>query len=220
MAPYLSNPSGMDSSPFPEGGALYALGLIHVNHGEGIKQYLLERLRLTGSEVPASFQLIFTLHLPLTNLCCFDLQVVQHGACLALGLASLGTGDPEVYEELRSVLHSDSAVAGEAAGLAMGLLMVGSASERAQEMMDYARDTQHEKIIRYAICNTRPSTLRFPKTLKCLGEQGTCPGPCPHGLCSRRGSRAINSANDHESGPHLALWRHVCHWHGIQGHRK
>jgi hypothetical protein len=34
-----------------EGGALYALGLIHANHGEGIKQFLRDSLRSTTVEV-------------------------------------------------------------------------------------------------------------------------------------------------------------------------
>ena len=38
--------------------------------------------------------------------------------------------------------------AGEAAGISMGLLMVGTASEKASEMLTYAHETQHEKIIR------------------------------------------------------------------------
>lgn len=47
------------------------------------------------------------------------------------------------------MLFADSAVAGEAAGLAIGLVMLGSASERVlDELLRYARDTQHEKIIR------------------------------------------------------------------------
>jgi 26S proteasome regulatory subunit N2 len=47
------------------------------------------------------------------------------------------------------ILFSDSAVAGEAAGLAMGLVMLGTASKKAiDEMLQYAHDTQHEKIIR------------------------------------------------------------------------
>jgi 26S proteasome regulatory subunit N2 len=47
------------------------------------------------------------------------------------------------------VLYNDSAVAGEAAGLAMGLVMLGSGSGKAiEEMIQYAHDTQHEKIIR------------------------------------------------------------------------
>lgn len=125
MAPYLPSNGGTGGgSPYSEGGALYALGLIHANHGEGIKQFLLESLRNTSNEV------------------------IQHGACLGLGLAALGTADEEIYEDVKNVLYTDSAVAGEAAGIAMGLLMVGTASDKAAEMLAYAHDTQHEKIIR------------------------------------------------------------------------
>lgn len=46
---YLSQ--GEHRSSYSEGGALYALGLIHSNHGYGIKQFLLERLRSTTIEV-------------------------------------------------------------------------------------------------------------------------------------------------------------------------
>uniref|UniRef100_A0A8I6X6I2 26S proteasome non-ATPase regulatory subunit 1 homolog n=2 Tax=Hordeum vulgare subsp. vulgare TaxID=112509 RepID=A0A8I6X6I2_HORVV len=125
MAPYLpQNGAVGGGSPYSEGGALYALGLIHANHGEGIKQFLRESLRNTSAEV------------------------IQHGACLGLGLASLGTADEEVFEDIKNVLYTDSAVAGEAAGIGMGLVMVGTASEKAGEMLAYAHDTQHEKIIR------------------------------------------------------------------------
>ena len=76
------------------------------------------------------------------------IQVVQHGACLGLGLAALGTADEEVFEDIKNVLYTDSAVASEAAGIGLGLLMVGTATEKAGEMLAYAHDTQHEKIIR------------------------------------------------------------------------
>ncbi|XP_042060334.1 26S proteasome non-ATPase regulatory subunit 1 homolog A-like [Salvia splendens] len=125
MAPYLpQGGAGSGGSPYSEGGALYALGLIHANHGEGIKQFLRESLRST------------------------NVEVIQHGACLGLGLAALGTADDEIFDEIKNVLYTDSAVAGEAAGISMGLLMVGTASEKAGEMLAYAHETQHEKIIR------------------------------------------------------------------------
>ncbi|CAJ0762218.1 15920_t:CDS:2, partial [Entrophospora sp. SA101] len=74
---------------------------------------------------------------------------LQHGACLGLGAAGMATGNEEIYEELKGILFSDSAVAGEAAGLAMGLVMLGTANEKAiDEMLQYANDTQHEKILR------------------------------------------------------------------------
>ena len=77
-----------------------------------------------------------------------NFQVIQNGACLGLGLAALGTADEDIYNDVRSVLYTDNAVAGEAAGISMGLLMVGTGSEKASEMLAYAHDTQHEKIIR------------------------------------------------------------------------
>ncbi|OIW15206.1 hypothetical protein TanjilG_08798 [Lupinus angustifolius] len=124
MAPYLPQGGAGGGSPYSEGGALYALGLIHANHGEGIKQFLRDSLNST------------------------TVEVIQHGACLGLGLSSLGTADEDVYEEIKNVLYTDSAVAGEAAGISMGLLMVGTGSDKANEMLTYAHETQHEKIIR------------------------------------------------------------------------
>lgn len=56
MAPYLPQSGGVGAgSPYSEGGALYALGLIHANHGEGIKQFLRESLRNTTAEVMLFF---------------------------------------------------------------------------------------------------------------------------------------------------------------------
>ncbi|PIN11261.1 26S proteasome regulatory complex, subunit RPN2/PSMD1 [Handroanthus impetiginosus] len=125
MAPYLpQGGTGGGGSPYSEGGALYALGLIHANHGEGIKQFLRDSLRNT------------------------NVEVIQHGACLGLGLAALGTADDDIFDDIKNVLYTDSAVAGEAAGISMGLLMVGTASDKAGEMLAYAHETQHEKIIR------------------------------------------------------------------------
>ena len=76
------------------------------------------------------------------------LQIIQHGACLGLGLAALGTADEEVFKEVNNVLYTDSAVASQAAGISLGLVMVGTATEQAGSMLAYAQETQHEKIIR------------------------------------------------------------------------
>ena len=60
MAPYLPQAGaggGGSGSPYSEGGALYALGLIHANHGEGIKQFLRDSLRSTNVEVLAVYVL-------------------------------------------------------------------------------------------------------------------------------------------------------------------
>jgi len=91
LSPYLPTPTG---SPYSGGGALYALGLVHVNHGQDIRAFL--QTSLTEATSP----------------------VVQHGACLGLGLAALGSYDEAVYGDIKNVLYGDDAVAGEAAGLA------------------------------------------------------------------------------------------------------
>ncbi|KAL7164159.1 hypothetical protein ACSBR2_040134 [Camellia fascicularis] len=89
MAPYLpQSGAGGGGSPYSEGGALYALGLIHANHGEGIKQFLRD------------------------SLCSTNVEVIQHGACLGLGLAALGTADEDIYDDVKTVLYTDSAVCG------------------------------------------------------------------------------------------------------------
>ncbi|PRW45196.1 26S proteasome non-ATPase regulatory subunit 1-like protein A-like [Chlorella sorokiniana] len=125
MGAYLpSAPGGSTPSAYSEGGALYALGLIHTNHGHDVRQFLLDSLRATQHEV------------------------IQHGACLGLGIAGLGTCDEEAFEDVKNVLYMDNAVAGEAAGLALGLLYAGSGTDKAAELLAYAHETQHEKIIR------------------------------------------------------------------------
>jgi len=125
LGPYLPQAAGGSSSPYSEGGALYALGIIHANHGEKITNYLANALRNAGTNA-----------------------TVQHGACLGLGVAAMATGNESVYEDLKTILYNNDAVSGEAAGLAMGLVMLGSASDKMDEMLAYAHETQHEKIIR------------------------------------------------------------------------
>ena len=66
---------------------------------------------------------------------------------MGLGLAALGTGDPEIFEEVKSIVFQDSAVAGEGAGIGIGLLHAGTAPEFAEELLMMMRETQHEKVI-------------------------------------------------------------------------
>jgi 26S proteasome regulatory subunit N2 len=55
MAPYLPrNGASQSGSPYSEGGALYALGLIHANHGQDIRNFLLESLRNSSNDVSVS----------------------------------------------------------------------------------------------------------------------------------------------------------------------
>lgn len=133
LQPYLPQ-GGQSSSPYSESGALYALGLIHANKGgsgdSATITYLSDALRNGGNS-----------------------EIVQHGACLGIGLAAMATGSEELFESLRAVLFTDSAVAGEGAALAIGLVMLGqSDSPLAQnvlpDLLNYLHDTSHEKIIR------------------------------------------------------------------------
>jgi len=124
MQTYLPKDSASGTG-YAEGGGLYALGLIHANHGADITDYLIGQLK-EGSNEP-----------------------LRHGGCLGLGLAAMGTHRADVYEQLRSNLYQDDAVTGEAAGLALGLVELGSKSEDAiRDMVAYAQETQHEKILR------------------------------------------------------------------------
>eukprot|EP01038_Epipyxis_sp_PR26KG_P006496 gene6496-8931_t len=133
LQPYLPQ-GGQSASPYSESGALYALGLIHANKGgngdSAAIKYLSDALKNCGNN-----------------------EIVQHGACLGIGLAAMATGHPELFEALNGVLLSDSAVAGEGAAFAIGLLMLGqSDSPLAQQvlpdLLNYLHDTSHEKIIR------------------------------------------------------------------------
>lgn len=132
LSPYLppsaSSPGSTSVSPYSEGGSLFALGLIHAKHRPTSSRSIIDYLL---SHVPAHH------------------EIIQHGAALGLGAASIGSQDQAVYDALKTTLFTDSAVAGEAAAIAIGLVMLGSAPhDIIQELFHYAHDTQHEKIIR------------------------------------------------------------------------
>ena len=112
------------AATFSEGGGLDALGLIHANHGANITDYLLQQLKEASNEV------------------------IRHGGCLGLGLASMGTQRADVYEQLKFHLYQDDAVTSESAGMAMGLTMLGSRSQQAiEDTVLYVQETQHENIM-------------------------------------------------------------------------
>jgi len=124
LAPYLPKP-GSTGSPYAEGGALFALGLIHAKSEASDLGYMKEQLNATSNEV------------------------AQHGACLGIGAMAMASQDASVLDDLRGVLYGDNAVSGEAAALSLGLVMAGSMDAGlTEELLQYARETQHEKIIR------------------------------------------------------------------------
>ncbi|KAK4445548.1 armadillo-type protein [Podospora aff. communis PSN243] len=126
LEPYLPRQGGVSSgSIFSQGGALYAYGLIHANHGADALDYLRSMFNAA------------------------DEEVIQHGGALGLGIAGMATGDAQIYDDLTKVLFADSALNGEAVGLAMGLIMLGTGNAKALEtMFTYAHETTHEKIVR------------------------------------------------------------------------
>lgn len=119
--------SGSSRSPYNEGGALYGLGFIHANHGGDIVQYLMDSMSDPNGD-----------------------EVVLHGACLGLGIAAMGTDNINFYEQLKTVMYAqqNGAVAGEAAGLAMGLVHMGTMTPHITEMLAYAHQTSHERVCR------------------------------------------------------------------------
>lgn len=112
-------------SVYSQGGSLYAMGLIYANH----ETFALELIR---NHFKRSTE-----------------EVVQHGAALGLGVAGMATGDEGIYTDLKNVLYTDSALSGEAVGISIGLIMLGTGNITAlEEMISYAHETQHEKIVR------------------------------------------------------------------------
>ncbi|KAJ4292859.1 proteasome regulatory particle base subunit [Collariella sp. IMI 366227] len=126
LEPYLPKQTGVSSgSIFSQGGALFAYGLIHANQGAEALEYL--RTTFNSAEE----------------------EVIQHGGALGLGIAGMACGNEQIYEELAKVLFGDSALNGEAVGLAIGLIMLGTGSAKALEtLFTYAHETAHEKIVR------------------------------------------------------------------------
>jgi 26S proteasome regulatory subunit N2 len=163
---YLPREGEATADAYAEGGALYALGLIHANRGAaaaaGVVTRPLEQLSSSvtnaagagaggggGNRSAVSYlaeQLRGTHN-----------DILQHGACLGLGSAAMGTGDRGLFNSMRDVLFAESAVAGEGAALGIGLLLAGQgpawqASDEedaaARELLTQAHDTEHEKTIR------------------------------------------------------------------------
>jgi 26S proteasome regulatory subunit N2 len=126
LEPYLPKDSvSSTGSHYEQGGSLYALGLIYANHGSNVLDYLLKQFQNASEEV------------------------IQHGGALGVGVAGMATGSEEIFDAFKSVLYTDSAINGEAVGLSMGLVMLGTGNIKAlEDMIQYAHDTQHEKIVR------------------------------------------------------------------------
>lgn len=132
-----AGPTSASSSSYSEGGALYALGLIAATSGRAAP--------LGPNRESGGAYLLAALRSAMGS------PVVEHGACLGLGLATMASWDgdsaSEEYNALCETLAGDDAVAGEAAALGIGLLGLGSGSELAvNTLLAQARETAHEKL--------------------------------------------------------------------------
>jgi 26S proteasome regulatory subunit N2 len=78
LGPYLPGAAnGAGSSPYSEGGALFALGIVHAGRGSEVEGFLREKVRQAAGG-----------------------EVVQHGAALGLGIAGMASrsdGMPTIY---------------------------------------------------------------------------------------------------------------------------
>ena len=153
LEPYLpKDPATADpltaQGGYAEGGSLYALGLIHGSNAASSASKRKEAKEFIRNHLKSSH----------AN------QAISHGSALGVGLTAMGSNDLETVNDLKELLYTDSAVAGEAAGIAIGMVLVGSGagnvnnnidpqsneeiSEIIAELKNYSRETQHEKIIR------------------------------------------------------------------------
>ena len=134
LQPFLNK----NTPAYAYGGGLYALGLIYANYSWD-DRVLETVLSVFKAATPTSF-------------------VVRHGGCLALGLITMGSQKNEYYELAYRILmdeayqlSNDKAYpeAGEAAGYAIGMIMLGRGScSQLQDLKNIASKSQHEKVIR------------------------------------------------------------------------
>jgi 26S proteasome regulatory subunit N2 len=93
----------------------------------------------------------------------------------------MATGRDDLVDDLlkRVIYETDNAIAGEAAGIATGLIRVGHGSAQCiEEMLQFAHDTKHEKIVRGIAMGVALSML------------GACAAPNSHSICTAQTSIA------------------------------
>ena len=102
------------------------MGLIHAGQPGDALPFLLERARGNNNEVDSARRRA------------------------SVWVSRRWAPNPQVDGELFRILRIDSAVAGEAAGIGLGLLYAGSCTPRAKEIHQYCGKTSHGKIVRGA----------------------------------------------------------------------
>jgi 26S proteasome regulatory subunit N2 len=125
---HVLSPFLVDSAPsYAKGGGLYGLGLIYANYlwdGE-VLEMVIKAIKTTSP------------------------FVIKHGGCLALGLIALGSHQKEFYNLANQILHEDGPEAGEAAGYAIGMIMLGCGwRDEMEELVNFCGANEHEKVKR------------------------------------------------------------------------
>lgn len=118
-----------EKSPFCTGGVLYGSGLSNFGnvHKEDMRAANLVNAKSTE-------------------------EPIQHGAILALGLQNALSNDGTLVDELKSVLFSEKAVQGEAAGYAINLIKATHYDpDYIEEMINLCQNNPHDKIARASI---------------------------------------------------------------------
>lgn len=104
------------------GGILYAAGLIASDYGVEVRNKFVTLLRHDMDDYS------------------------KYGNCLGVGLSAIGTGEQYLRDHLMATLGQDNGVVGEAAAIALGLVMIGSKDdETITTLIAYATNTQHDK---------------------------------------------------------------------------
>ena len=125
LHPFLTN----TTPAFALGGCLYALGLIYANYSWDTHVLEIVKDRLTDHK-PSSV-------------------AVKHGGCLALGLIAMGSQDEKYYKLVWDFLNDPSPEAGEAAGYAIGMIMLGCGNcPQLDDLRRYCENCPHEKVTR------------------------------------------------------------------------
>lgn len=132
MKPFLPESNKDVVNHYPNGGALYGLGLIYAGScDKAVIDYIMGVTRHADHSKN---------------------DVVMHGSCLGLGLTAFASENNDIKERLNDFMNISSSVIGEAAGLSLGLVFAGTANEAILgELLNYAEETDHEKVLR-SIC--------------------------------------------------------------------
>lgn len=118
-----------ERSHYATGGFMYATGLSNFGntHREDLREANLANIKSTN-------------------------EPVAHGAIMALGLQNALSNDEVLVDHLKTILFSEKAVPGEAAGYALNLVKATHySSDHVEEMINLCQNNPHDKIARAAI---------------------------------------------------------------------